>query len=314
VKDKIIKSAYGLTFSKSYIFDRVLSITQLLCWCPKDIGLTRTHLVNGQEFTSKKEADAYVSENGISADEIDYSFKWVQELDGLKGIERESFLRSKYWPSREQVMNTLVDSVIQSNLEDATVLFSQIIGAELNKLQFLDVNTNNTVRKYSGQPDTVLWDEEGKKIIFIEIKIGCKPTKYLFEQHLKYIGLNALTKCKELFPEYQIYNVLLASGSNFISNTKGIEQLNPVTQQDGSVLFDYTMANVEGLSPAGCGDVNSLIDARIAKLKGAEDEEKVDHVKEFNFRFYDWNTFFSLIPSGELKDGLAPLMISLKGS
>lgn len=64
MSEQIIKSAYGLTFSRSFIFDRVLSIISLLYWKPEDIGLSRVHFVKDVAFPTKKGANTYAKENG----------------------------------------------------------------------------------------------------------------------------------------------------------------------------------------------------------------------------------------------------------
>jgi len=313
MSDRTIKSAYGLTFTKKYIFDHTLEIIPLLCWKPEDIGLTRIHSIENLMFKTRKEAIGYAKENDLKESQIKHFFEWVNAIDGRSGIERETFLREEYWPRREQVANILFDSVLQSHPKEAGVFFSKLIGIDLEDARLVSINTTNTTRQFTGQPDTVLLDEKGKNIIFIEIKIGRKSTKYTLEQHFKYMGLNALSSCKELFPDYSLYNILLGPKVNFLSNTTKLEPLHPIEQDDHSVIFDYSTVMLDKFSPEGSENISELINARMAKLLGVADNDFSDRINSFKFQFFDWSTFYDLLPTGDFKDNLEQLMPYLNG-
>ena len=311
--DRVIKSAHGLTISRSFIFDRALDIIPRLCWKPEDIGLTRVHIVAGEKFISKKKADAFAASHEIPLDDITSYFEWLEDLSGLNGVERESILRNTYWPRREQIANSMFDAVLQAYTDELLPLFSRITNTPIADLEYVEVSTTNTIRKYTGQPDTVLIDVTNKNIILIEIKIGSKSTKYTLDQHIKYIGLNVLLNSPNLFPDYRIHNILLASKPEFLANTDGLDSLKPMMTKNNYVHLNYDKLNLTKFNPYGFDTVNELVNARLQSLPRIQIDHKKDHACDFALHFYDWNKLYSMLPEGEFKNNFEPLIPYLVG-
>jgi hypothetical protein len=311
--DRVIRSAHGLTISRSFIFDRALDIIPRLCWKPEDIGLTRVHLVRDNKFLSRKKADAFAASEGISEKDITTYFEWVKDLNGFSGVERERYLRSTYWPRREQIANSMFDAALQAYTKELLPLFSRLIGAAVDNLEYVEVNTTNPIRKYTGQPDTVLIDEINKNIILIEIKIGSKSTKYTLDQHIKYIGLNALLKTSHFFPDYQLHNILLASDPDFACNTVGLDSLEPELKNNNYVHLKYENIDLSKFKPCGFDSVNELVEARLQSLTRKSINHDNDYCRDFSLYFYDWKKLYSMLPEGDFKNNYEPLMPYLIG-
>ena len=311
--DRTIKSAHGLTLSRSFIFDRVLDTIPRLCWKPEDMGLTRVHIVQNTQFTSKKKAKAFAEHQGIPLDEITGYFGWVNDLCGMEGVKRENFLRNSYWPRREQIANSMFDAVLQAYTSELIPLFSELTDTAIGNLEYVESNTTNVIRKYTGQPDTVLIDETNKNIILIEIKIGGKTTKYTLDQHIKYIGLNVLLNTTDLLPSYRIHNILLAPEPEFASNTHGLDSIEPILQSNNYVQFNYANPDLTEFKPHGFDSINALVNARFQSLPGIRLDHEKDHTSEFALQFHDWKRLHSMLPEGEFKKNYEPLIPYLAG-
>ena len=311
--DRVLRSAFGLTFSKSYVFDRVLEVAALLCWNPEDIGLTTVHLLGDTLYRSRKKAEVQAKELGAAAQDIRTLFQWVEPVGERSGIQREAFLQNEYWPSREQTTNILFDSVLQTHIEYVRPLLADLLHLDLGSLAFIQSKTTNKVRKYTGQPDTVLLDDVGKNIIFLEIKIAGTKTKYTLDQHFKYLTLNALVSTNDFFPDYRIHNVILAPRNEFAANTRGLGSLAPVCRSDGQILFDYSGVDVSQVRPTGEKDVNTLIDSRLAAIRGSDKADLINVTEGHRFTFISWSSLLDAIRSEPLKDSLEPLRPFLVG-
>jgi hypothetical protein len=130
---------------------------------------------------------------------------------------------------------------------------------------------------------------------------------------LKYMGLNALVARDELFPNFRIHNILLAPNPDFLANTKGLDQLDPIVTSDHSIAFNYEHADVKELKPIGHQSVNSLVNARLRALKNVPENNIENHTHSFHLKFIDWSRFFELSPQSNFKDSLEPLMPHLMG-
>ena len=312
--DRIIKSAHGLTLSRSFIFDRVLDTIPKLCWKPEDMGLTRVHIVRSSQFTSSEKAKAFAAHQGVPEEEITYYYKWVKDLDGMDGIRREHYLRNTYWPRREQIANSMFDAVLQAYTKELIPFFSELTDTPIDNLEYVEVNTTNGIRKYTGQPDTVLIDETNNNLILVEIKIGGKSTKYTLDQHIKYIGLNALLNSADLFPNYRIHNILLAPEPDFASNTRGFYSIKPTLKSNNHVQFNYDNVDLTKLKPDGFDSINALVNARLQSLPGIRIDHGKDHTHEFTLLFYDWAKLHSMLPEGDFKKNYEPLIPYLTGN
>jgi len=310
----LIKSAYGITVTESYIFERLLDMSNRLCWKPEDMGLSKVHFLDGERFSSRKAASNAARLKGSSESSISSFFEWLPECDEMQGIERQKFLANEYWPRREQIANMLFDSVVQSHTKELIPSFQEIFGISIDSLEFIDLVTTNSIRKCTGQPDTVLIDRNKKQIFLIEIKIFGKTTKYTLDQHIKYIGLNIALKGKELFPDYLVHNLLLGPEPNFFKNTKGLESLRPSLIGNNQVVFDYSQPEITHLKPIGSSTVNELIKHRFSSISDFNLETApVDH-DNFKLFFRSWHDLIGNVQEGKLKHDLLPLLKYLGGN
>lgn len=309
----LIKSAYGLTISESYIFERVLDMSNRLCWKPEDMGLSKVHFLDGDKFSSRKAAGTAAKARGCSESAISSFFEWLPECDEVQGIERQKFLANEYWPRREQIANLLFDSVVQSHTKELIPIFQEIFGISIGTLEFVDLVTTNNIRKYTGQPDTVLIDRNKKQLFLLEIKVFGKTTKFTLDQHIKYIGLNIALRGEALFPGYNLHNLLLGPEPEFINNTKGLESLNPVLSGSNEVIFDYSRPNIHQLKPTGINTISELIVQRFSAISGFESTTVVDDCANHKLFFRSWHDFIGNLVEGNLKFNLLPLLKYLGG-
>jgi len=310
----LIKSAYGITISESYIFERVLDMSNRLCWKPEDMGLTKVHFLGGERFSSRKKAGAAAKLKGCSETSISSFFEWLPECDDLQGIARQQFLVNEYWPRREQIANMLFDSVVQSHTNELIPVFQEIFDVDIGTLEFVDLVTTNNIRKYTGQPDTVLIDHNKKQIFLLEIKVFGKATKYTLDQLMKYIGLNVVLRGEELFSGYLIHNLLLGPESSFFDNTKGLESLNPDLTENDRVIFDYMQPKIAHLKPVGATTINELIVKRCSAISEFRSATIADDCANFKLYFKNWHNLIENLEAGDLKYNLLPLLKYLGGT
>ena len=309
----LIKSAYGLTISESYIFERILDMTNRLCWKPEDMGLSKVHFVDGEKFSSRKAACTVAKSKNCPEASISSFFEWLPECDEIQGIERQKFLANEYWPKREQIANMLFDSVVQSQTKELIPVFQEIFDVSIGSLEFVDLVTTNNIRKYTGQPDTTLIDRNKKQLFLLEIKVYGKTTKYTLDQHIKYIGLNVALRGEDLFPGYLIHNLLLAPEVEFINNTKGLEKLKPVLSRNKEVKFDYSCPEIGHLKPTGSATISELIVQRFSAVSGFESTSIVDDCTNYKLHFRSWHDFIGNLEEGNFKYNLLPLLRYLGG-
>lgn len=308
---RVIRDAYGITFSTSFIFDRILNVGSTLCWASGELGLRRVHFLDGRRFYSRKEAERFADENGLKRHEIEYFHDWVDELKCMDGGERDAYLVNEYLPRRERVVNNLVDTVLQAFPADTARTFETLLGGSFPDLEYINCQTLNGVRSYSGQPDTVLIDRTAKRLVLIEIKIVKSKHRYSLDQHLKYLCFQNLSGMPELFPGYSVQCLVLGPESDFSANTMGdIRRLDPYRETSGRILLkDLAKADVSEFKPTNCNSVGELITARVehltAKRPSSPDTERL------NLWFYPWGDFYRAIPPGRMKETIAAMKDSL---
>jgi len=309
----LIKSAYGITISESYIFERILDMTNRLCWKPEDMGLSKVHFVDGEKFPSWKAACVDAKSRGYPRSTISSFFEWLPECDEIQGIERQKFLANEYWPKREQIANMLFDSVVQSETNELIPVLQEIFNVSIGSLEFVDLITTNNIRQYTGQPDTVLIDRNKKQLFLMEIKVFGKATKYTLDQHIKYIGLNVALRGEDLFPGYLTHNLLLAPEVEFIDNTKGLEKLKPVLSRTKEVEFDNSCLEIGHLKPTGSTSISELIVRRFRAVSGFESTSIVEDCTNHKLHFRSWHDFIGNLEEGNFKYNLLPLLRYLGG-
>ncbi len=302
MNNNIIKSAYGVTVSKSYIHQRPLEIVERLCWRPEDVGLTLVHSVDGALFDGAKEAARHAKSIGVPQSTIKKYFRWVNEVAEHDGIERDDYLKQVYWPSFEQTANILFDTIIHAYIDELAAPLSATFNTDIGPLEFVELRTTNAIRKYSGQPDSVLIDHKHCKIVFIEMKLKGKTTKYSLDQHIKYLTLNALIGQQELLPGYQTYNLFLAPRATFEANTDKLDGMASAVNERGAIAFDYGDVNVSKYRPAGCSGMQAIVDARLGKAMGTDFRQR--SVQDVPFWFCSWAQFIEGLPEGKLREGL----------
>jgi hypothetical protein len=311
--DRVIRSSFGLTISRSFVFERVLEVAGRLCWNPADIGLTRVHTIAGEQFRTRKGAERFAADSGRSDEEITFAFDWLEPMAEMQGVERETYLQSVYWPRREQMTNILVDTALQSHPVDASELIQALLGIESDCFEFMVCKTNNTIRALTGQPDIVFVDQSEKNVVLCEIKIGATQARYSLDQHLKYLTLARLLRADELFPDANIHVLLFAADPMFLVTAPELEVLDPVVDPGFCVRFNYEHFDPRAGEFGNEGDVDELLESRLRRAGLNEAAIPLADTRGRVIHLADWQRVLKTCNEGGLREHLSALAPFLLG-
>jgi hypothetical protein len=316
----ILRQAHGITVSKSLIYMRPLALVHSLCWTPENLSLKRWHVVRGKEFKTKTDAKAYAKKLGLGEADVSSHFRWAGRAEKIVGRERATFLREheEGWPGREEIANILLDTAFQAYPEQLTGPLGDLIGAPCGDLELVEFKVGKDMvgsdagktkkidtKSLAGNPDTVLLDRTNKRLIFLEMKVANKTTRYTLDQHIKYLTLNVLIRQSGLFPEFRTANLLLAPGATYLKNAPELEQVIESVEPSGFIKFNYRGADASAFKPVGQKSIQMLVDARIRSIVGSATVSL--NVGEIPFHFATWETFIGKLGHGKLAENMESL-------